>query len=265
MLLPRAPAAAAAGVRAASNESLRAYLWRATDARLTRLTRAMLRGYRAWLDWLEQEAAGAVEGQNAAGAMVTRQGLPSEDEAARMVVDLTDDPRRDAIERGWQAVVADLGVEASFDWLDPQVLKLLADREIAIRGAAATETERLRASLAEGLAAGESRTQLVARIHEQIAEAYTGQALTIARTETQASYAGARFLGMEDLGVRRHEWLSARDARVRESHAEIDGETVPLGDTFSNGLRFPLDPQGAAAEVVNCRCTALPVIEEEAP
>lgn len=41
----------------------------------------------------------------------------------------------------------------------------------------------------------------------------------------------------------------------RSSHAALDGETVPLGQTFSNGLRWPGDRDGGADETAGCRCT----------
>lgn len=51
------------------------------------------------------------------------------------------------------------------------------------------------------------------------------------------------------------EWMATLDGRTRHSHAVLDGEHVPNNKKFSNGCRFPGDPQGPAAEVYNCRCT----------
>ncbi len=53
------------------------------------------------------------------------------------------------------------------------------------------------------------------------------------------------------------QWDSTLDAKTRDSHAAVDGEIRELDETFSNGLRFPSDPHGSAAEVVNCRCALL--------
>lgn len=53
------------------------------------------------------------------------------------------------------------------------------------------------------------------------------------------------------------QWDATLDARTRDSHAKVDGELRPLDEKFSNGLRFPGDPHGEAAEVVNCRCALL--------
>jgi uncharacterized protein with gpF-like domain len=53
------------------------------------------------------------------------------------------------------------------------------------------------------------------------------------------------------------EWLTQQDDRVRDSHAEIDGETVGLDDVFSNGLECPGDENGDPEDVINCRCSLL--------
>ncbi len=41
----------------------------------------------------------------------------------------------------------------------------------------------------------------------------------------------------------------------RDSHQAMDGEMVGIRDLFSNGLRWPGDPRGSAADNANCLCT----------
>lgn len=53
------------------------------------------------------------------------------------------------------------------------------------------------------------------------------------------------------------QWDSTLDARTRDSHMAVDGEIREISKPFSNGLMFPGDPSGAAAEVINCRCALL--------
>ena len=53
------------------------------------------------------------------------------------------------------------------------------------------------------------------------------------------------------------QWDSTLDGKTRESHSKVDGEIRELDKPFSNGLMFPGDPSGGAAEVVNCRCALL--------
>ena len=53
------------------------------------------------------------------------------------------------------------------------------------------------------------------------------------------------------------QWDAALDAATRESHQMLDGQIRELDDKFSNGLMYPGDPSGSAAEVINCRCILL--------
>jgi HK97 family phage portal protein len=49
-------------------------------------------------------------------------------------------------------------------------------------------------------------------------------------------------------------WVTA-GPNPRPSHAAMDGETVSLDDSFSNGMRWPGDPSGGADEVAGCTCS----------
>ncbi len=82
-----------------------------------------------------------------------------------------------------------------------------------------------------------------------------------ARTAVTSAQNGGRQRGFEqahDNGIKfKKEWLSAHDGRVRDSHAHLDGIQVEYNEKFPNGLMYPADPQGAPAEVYNCRCTLI--------
>ena len=88
------------------------------------------------------------------------------------------------------------------------------------------------------------------------------RALAIARTETNRATNAARHESMVANGVEKHEWWSSRDSHVRSSHVELDGQIRAIGEEFKPGLKFPLDPDAPAGEVINCRCKARPVIED---
>ena len=53
------------------------------------------------------------------------------------------------------------------------------------------------------------------------------------------------------------QWNAALDKQTRDSHRQVDGEIRELDEKFSNGMMYPSDPAGGAAEVVNCRCALL--------
>ena len=50
-------------------------------------------------------------------------------------------------------------------------------------------------------------------------------------------------------------WVATLDNRTRESHVELDGKSIALGEEFLDGLSRPRDPNGELAEICNCRCT----------
>lgn len=53
------------------------------------------------------------------------------------------------------------------------------------------------------------------------------------------------------------QWDATLDGDTRPSHRRVDGEIRELDEPFSNGLMFPGDPNGKAAEVIQCRCVQL--------
>ena len=113
----------------------------------------------------------------------------------------------------------------------------------------------IRVSVIESVTIDELRRN----INSTINEIYSGQSLAIARTVTGGSYNFARYELFGTTGVDTHKWMSAMDLEVRQPHLDETGNQVAIGDPFPvTGLRYPLDPLGTAAQVVNCRCTTFP-------
>lgn len=54
------------------------------------------------------------------------------------------------------------------------------------------------------------------------------------------------------------EWNTAKDERVRDSHAAMHGQVQPHGSPFisglGNALMYPGDPEAPAEDVIQCRC-----------
>jgi uncharacterized protein with gpF-like domain len=88
----------------------------------------------------------------------------------------------------------------------------------------------------------------------------------IARTEVHGAANYGSVSAAVETGLRlRKEWISAEDERTRESHALANGQIVAQDDAFDVGgeaLMYPGDPGGAAAEVINCRCTTGFIVDE---
>jgi HK97 family phage portal protein len=84
----------------------------------------------------------------------------------------------------------------------------------------------------------------------------------IARTETIRASNGGNFDLMRAWGAPQHEWLATMDDRAREDHLDANGHIVDVGDYFYVGgekMLYPGDPNASAGNVVNCRCTTVPV------
>ena len=180
------------------------------------------------------------------------------DKAAKDIQKRTDDLYRSALVKGYETVIRELRIDLPFDLLTPEVESFLLEKHFEIPDLIDGPTEtRLRAALQEAIRAGENLEKVAARVKE-VFDIELGRARRIARTEVAESFNGGRFETMKEAGVHKLEWLTARDNRVRDSHADIDGQIIVLGDKFSNGLYYPLDPAGPPEEIVNCRCVALP-------
>ena len=179
------------------------------------------------------------------------------DEAMRAVL-------RRAIEDAYKAGASQVnGVEINSTRIDGVVNRVLAELVVNVND---STKAALRDIIRKSIAEGETIAEMQARIQEDAGFA-PSRALRIARTEaTKSVNAGsvAAYQQAEAEGIAvRKEWLTARDSHVRKSHAAIDGQVVGLAESFHT-------PDGDAAgypggfakaeNVVNCRCTVLPVV-----
>jgi HK97 family phage portal protein len=185
--------------------------------------------------------------------------LFDDDKAAKDIEKKTEPIYKSAMEKGAETVIRELSLEIDFSFLSPGAAKFLHEKMFEIADLVdGPLKDALRFQLEEGVRLGES----VDKIADRVSETFDSQrfrAYRIARTEVAESFNGGRYATMKEAGVERIEWLSARDDRVRDSHEEVDGEVIVLGDKFSNGLLYPLDPAGPPEEIVNCRCVSVPV------
>lgn len=90
----------------------------------------------------------------------------------------------------------------------------------------------------------------------------------IARTETIRASNYGSFETYKAWGAEGKEWLSTPDNRTRDTHVEVNGQKRKIDEPFDVGgekLMYPADPAGSAKEVLQCRCTTLPVLKMEEP
>lgn len=111
-----------------------------------------------------------------------------------------------------------------------------------------------------GIADGTGQEELRRMIQAEMSTNYS-RAKLIARQETATALATGQYDMMIAAGATIKTWhhRHQRDPRDGQNgkpdHVSMDGETVAINDVFSNGLRYPRDPDdGRAEEVINCRC-----------
>lgn len=120
--------------------------------------------------------------------------------------------------------------------------------------------KRITAEVSRAIATGMTFKQVAKNLENQTRVGYN-KAVRIARTEGHRIQCSATMDAMETAKEKGcdvvKQWDSTLDARTRDSHAKVDGEIRDINKPFSNGLMYPGDPNGGAAEVVNCRCALL--------
>jgi len=149
-----------------------------------------------------------------------------------------------------------------FNPLDKDFLGYMQMRITKIpRGMVETIKDQLRDVLTQGITAGEGVNELAERV-KGVYNMASSRALTIARTESASSINAGRFIQLEKEGVEKHEWITALDEAVRDSHKALEGSIAIIGEEFDyggkggfsgrSGLRYPGDMQGDPGEVINC-------------
>jgi SPP1 gp7 family putative phage head morphogenesis protein len=150
---------------------------------------------------------------------------------------------------------------------DPDILKRpVLDKSLDLRWS----KKLFQSHITQGILQGESIDKLAKRVALGTTQQDMNAAIRNARTATTCaqnagrtqSYQRAVSLGIELFQV----WLATLDSRTRSSHRHMDGEKVKVVKgkkvRFSNGLRFPADPDGRPEERWNCRCTLVTSFDE---
>jgi HK97 family phage portal protein len=132
-----------------------------------------------------------------------------------------------------------------------------------------TNLEKVFRTIENGIDSGQTVQQITTSLRDNFSDVKEigSRAQTIARTETLTAVSLGQAAMMDDAKTvipnLLKMWLSADDDRVRDSHEELHGDVVGVNETFENGLEFPRDPNGAAGEIINCRCTWITLPAEE--
>jgi HK97 family phage portal protein len=167
-----------------------------------------------------------------------------------------------------QLAADEVGYTIAFDVQDPNVIRAM-ERQLQRFAESVNDTtwDALKASLAEGINAGEGIGQLAERVDAVMIDRIRSSKEVIARTEVNQAANSGTYLSWSQSGVvKGKQWLAALDDRTRQSHVEAHGQIVGLDENFSVGGASGPYPgaMGRASEDVQCRCSMVPVLDTDA-
>lgn len=146
------------------------------------------------------------------------------------------------------------------DLLPPPEPNSKVARAIAAGKDIAWNKKKVQSELLQGILQGEAITNLAQRMQNVTNSNYSNSVRYARTMYTGAENAGRvdAYKRAEKMGIEGEmQWVATLDGRTRHSHRQLDGERIKIGGKFSNGCRYPGDPQGKPSEVYNCRCTLI--------
>jgi SPP1 gp7 family putative phage head morphogenesis protein len=171
-----------------------------------------------------------------------------------------------------RGAMRELGVsESTFDPFTPAIEEYFKTRSVKVSGDINEETaKQLRATLAQGVKAGETSEELRARVEQVMGFASTTRADRIAHTEVARAqgYADITAWGQSGL-VSGKEWFTAEDEHVCPFCEDLDHQVFGLnenifnkGDSLTVGdktQQYNYDDVPSPPLHVSCRCVLLAV------
>ena len=126
--------------------------------------------------------------------------------------------------------------------------------------------QKVENAITQGIIQGESVDQIADRLANVLKSTNMNKMRMFARTAMTGAQNAGRQKQFEDAVARgikiQKQWIATLDDRTRDTHQHLDGQTVPVDESFHVGtktgqesIRYPGDPNAAPALVYNCRCT----------
>lgn len=169
----------------------------------------------------------------------------------------------EAFERNFQSGIAGLAIAPE---LTPEMREELAreysgNMELDIKNWAMESIRRLRQRVSDNAFKGMRAADLAKALQHDWGIS-RNKARFLARQETSLLMSKFREARYKSAGVSKYRWSSSGDARVRESHAALDGhiftwDSPPIVDPATGRRGHPGEDYG-------CRCVAIPLIDDEA-
>ena len=228
------------------------------------------KSHKEYKTWLQSQAY-----QNKQLQAMTQQLAQDLADADKMAIAYVNEVPQQAFAEGMNFATYEVEhagkVDTSFTLYDKNtVAELVASEPDLLPQVAVDDTKDLawnmshvRSAVTQGVLQGKAISDVAASL-ALVAGMDQRSAMRSARTAMTSAHSLGKQKGYENaakLGIDvKKRWLATLDRRTRGSHRHLDGETVELDEEFSNGLKYPGDPDGAGSEVYNCRCTMIPVV-----
>ena len=195
---------------------------------------------------------------------VLAESVLSYDELVASLRGVVDDETRAALREGFRSGRLRLDrTDIRLDFESRRVSDGLDRIVRQVEESALTASDDVARVVQDGLADGDSVTDIASRINEVIGGQARDRAQKIASTSVNSGFEIAQMEAYERAEIERKAWLSTRDSAVRDTHDEADGQEVALDEPFIVGgaeLMHPGDPFGPIDEIVRCRCTSRPIV-----
>lgn len=152
-----------------------------------------------------------------------------------------------------------VGIDISFAFTQQPVAGVMQQATQAnidlITSIPAQYFDKLQDAIEKNFVAG-VRPESLAKVVEHVGEVTASRAKLIARDQTSKMNSAFNEARQTSVGIEEYEWQTAGDERVRETHADNEGQIFRWDD--------PPDETGHPGHDVNCRCTALPHFDLDA-
>jgi len=250
--------------------------WRQFASLETVLETAMKKAYRSWVAQVQRETMARFD-QSAKSfrRRITKDVnlsviLPDLFETSNQLKAKSRPTMTGTMQETYNFTLDDIGIP-TFEIDDPRLMNYFDLREKKfIDSTPKTLIDNLRRTMTQGVQAGESISQLRARISQVFnISSSSAKALQIARTETANLMNGVRDQMFGAQGFSTQEWVSAGDEATRPDHILFGDEgpkdrgfnylTLPgLVNGTGGALQYPGDLSAPPGQVINCRCMMIP-------
>ena len=170
---------------------------------------------------------------------------------------------REGLRRGAESVYDEFSLDFVFNVRNVRVIEAIDSFNSALTRINDLNYDTIRSILSEGYNNGLSLSEITKNIRDEF-DIWVGyRPERIARTEMLGVLNRGGILGYEQAEIAKMEWVTTQDEYTRDAHSAVDGQTINVGERFNVGgelLMHPGDPSGSAGNIVNCRCTTMPVL-----